>query len=50
MIGGNGYAGLPVSKRGVFKMTRLQSEKVKFLKLVFQLNEDEKTKAEGIWS
>jgi len=30
-------------------MISLQSKKAKFLKLVFQLKEDEKTRAESIW-
>ena len=32
-----------------FLENSILSEKVEFLKLVFQLNEDEKTRAEGIW-
>jgi hypothetical protein len=32
-----------------FYQNPVLSHRVKFLKLVFQLNEDEKTKAEGIW-
>jgi len=33
-----------------FYQNPVLSPKVKFLKLVFQLNDDEKTKAEGIWA